>query len=83
MYEWIPVLMGLCLGGASVLVRRMRPVSIWSGILLIAFSAVLLSGEWRAHPMYFLMDLIEACGGFVAGALSFIAIRHATSFVDR
>jgi hypothetical protein len=85
MFEWMPILWGFCFGVLSVLISkgRMYRLSVCCGILLIAATAVFLSGEWRSNLMYFALDLIEAFGAFAAGAVGIVRILHAASSLSR
>jgi len=85
MLEWIPIFMGLCLGilWARISHGSTHRLSVFNGVLLIALAVVLLGGEWRSNPLYFVLDLIEAFSGFVAGKFSMVRTHVASSSLDR
>jgi hypothetical protein len=80
MYELIPILMGCCLGSASVFAvhRWWRGLASATGILVIAFGATVVSGEYNVSGAYLLVDLIEAASGFAGGVVAVKAILRST-----
>jgi hypothetical protein len=78
MAEWIPIILSFCHGG-YLLLNDKRPgrVAIASvGIVLIATSAFVMSGEFNISWTYFLLDFLQASVGFFAGNAALRAVRH-------
>jgi hypothetical protein len=79
MHEWVPIILSFCLGACWRLPSK-RPVSValaTVGIVLIASSAFVLSGEFNISWTYFLLDIIQASLGFVTGIATLRAVRRA------
>ncbi len=78
MHEWIPIVLSFCLGAFWRLSSR-RPASVAPaaiGIVLIASTAFVISGEFNVSWTYFLLDFIQASLGFFAGIAMLRAIRR-------
>jgi hypothetical protein len=78
MHEWVPILLSFCLG-VCWRVPSKRPVSValaTVGIVLIASTAFVISGEFNISWTYFLLDLIQASLGFVAGIATLRVVRR-------
>jgi len=67
----IPVIVGFCIGGAVLFMRkgRLRSTVSVACILLTAVTATLLSGEFRQSWWFAAVDLAEVTAGFVSGSL--------------
>ena len=79
MAEWIPIILSFCLGSSLPLTGK-RPGSIAlasAGIVLIASSAFVMSGEYNVSWTYYVLDFLQASLGFFAGNAALRAIRHA------
>jgi hypothetical protein len=83
MNEALPVLLGFCFGGLSVIVTgRPSRATLAAGITgCIALAAVLISGEFRESWAYAIVDLLEAAAGFAAGSV--VAWRYRISAVQK
>lgn len=79
MHEWIPIVLSVCLGAFWRLPSRravgVTPAAI--GIVLIASTAFVISGEFNVSWTYFLLDFMQASLGFFAGIAMLRAIRRA------
>jgi hypothetical protein len=78
MAEWIPIILSICLGGYLRLNdKRPGGVAIASvGIVLVATSAFVISGEFNISWTYFFLDFLQASVGFFAGSAALCAVRH-------
>jgi len=78
MAEWIPIILSICLGGCLRLNdKRPGGVAIASvGIVLVATSAFVISGEFNISRTYFFLDFLQASVGFFAGSAALRAVRH-------
>ena len=76
MAECIPVILSFCLGSYLRLNTKGRVALASVGIALIASSAFVLSGEFNTGWIYFLLDLLQASVGFVAGRAAFRVAQH-------
>ena len=76
MAEWIPIILAFCLGSYPRLTHKPPARLAIPGIVLIAASAFVLSGEFHLSWTYFLLDFLEASVGFLAGSAASRAIRH-------
>ena len=82
MHELIPILLSFCLG-ACWRHPSTRPVGVSLaafGILLVAIVAFVISGEYTLSWTYFLLDLMQASLGFIAGVVTLRAIRRVPGF---
>jgi hypothetical protein len=78
MAEWVPIILSFCLGGYLRLNdKQPGRVAIASvGIVLIAASAFVMSGEFNISWTYFLLDFLQASVGFFAGDAALRAVWH-------
>ena len=79
MHEWVPIILSFCFGVCWRLPSK-RPLSValaTFGIVLIALSAFVISGEFNVSWTYFLLDFIQASLGFVVGIATLRAFRRA------
>lgn len=82
MHEWVPILLSFCLGVCWRLPST-RPLGVTlsaCGILLIAITAFIISGEYALSWTYFLLDVMQASLGFIAGAATLRAFRRVPGF---
>lgn len=78
MDEWIPIILSFCIGTYLRLGRR-QPGSIALasvGIVFIAASAFVLSGEFHISWTYLFADIVQTSFGFLAGIAAPSALRH-------
>jgi hypothetical protein len=76
MAEWIPIILAFCLGSYPRLHHKPPARLAIAGIVLIAASAFVLSGEFHLSWTYFLLDFLEASVGFLAGSAASRVLRH-------
>lgn len=83
MNEWIPILLGCCLGILVFLMcrDRVRRLEGMAGILLAGISATIVSGEYHVSGVYLLVDVAEAAAGFGVGVAAFQSFRRARGVV--
>ena len=79
MDEWIPILVGCCVGSLVFLVCRglVRVLAGAAGIALAGLVAVMVSGEYHISWGYLLVDLAEAAAGCGAGVVAVQSLRRA------
>ena len=77
--EWIPILVGFCLGALVLIVRRGLPrvLAGAAGIMFAGLAAALLSGEYQISWVYLLVDVAETAAGFGTAVAAVQFLRRA------